>query len=357
MPLGAEDKETARCADLVRLGLDRFLILFVQRGKGATRFKNGFVVRDRAARGQCNEIFLDAHSAHLALGKVLRIAAEHNIGTAPRHVGGNGDSAEFTCLCDDLGFSLVVLRIQHNVCDAVLLQLGGELLALFDRDRTDQDRLPLFVAFEDLRNNRAILARAGLVDRIGIVDADHGAIGRHGDHIEVVNFAELSLLGERRTRHTRELGIETEVILEGDGGKRLGLLLDVDMLLGFNRLVQTVVVPSAGHETTGERIDDDDLAVLDDVVHIALHDAVGADRLVDMVRDGRVFGVGIIIEVEELLRLGNACGGQDDGLCLFVNDIVGVVGDLLGVLLVVGLLDDLLFQRAGKVVRQRIQLG
>ena len=171
------------------------------------------------------------------------------------------------------------------------------------------------------------------------------------------NFAELGLLGECRARHTRELGIETEVILEGDGGKRLGLLLDVDMLLGFNRLVQTVVVPSAGHETTGERIDDDDLAVLDDVVHIALHDAVGADRLVDMVRDGRVFGVGIIIEVEELLRLGNACGGQDDGLCLFVNDIVGVVGDLLGVLLVVGLLDDLLFQRAGKVVRQRIQLG
>ena len=72
------------------------------------------------------------------------------------------------------------------------------------------------MAFENLLYNRAILARAGLVDRVGVVDADHGTVGRHGDHIEVVDLAEFGLLGERRTRHARELGIETEVILEGD---------------------------------------------------------------------------------------------------------------------------------------------
>ena len=55
------------------------------------------------------------------------------------------------------------------------------------------------------------------------------------------------------------------------------------MLLGLDGLMQTLGVPAAEHETAGELIDDDDLAVLDDVVDVAPHDAVRLERLVDVV--------------------------------------------------------------------------
>ena len=52
---------------------------------------------------------------------------------------------------------------------------------------------------------------------------------------------------------------------------------DVHVLLGLDGLMQALGVPAAEHQTAGELIDDDDLAVLDDVVDVALHDAVGLD--------------------------------------------------------------------------------
>ena len=54
-------------------------------------------------------------------------------------------------------------------------------------------------------------------------------------------------------------------------------LLHVHVLLGLDGLMQTLGVAAAEHETAGELVDDDDLAVLDDVVDVALHDAVGLD--------------------------------------------------------------------------------
>ena len=43
------------------------------------------------------------------------IAAQHNVGTATRHVGGNGDHAWATCLGHDVGFASVLFGIEHLV--------------------------------------------------------------------------------------------------------------------------------------------------------------------------------------------------------------------------------------------------
>ena len=115
------------------------------------------------------------------------------------------------------------------------------------------------------------------------------------------------------------------------------------MLLGLNGLVQAVGVPAAEHQTAGELVDDDDLAVLHHVVHVPLHGAVGLQGLVDVVAEGGVAGVGQVLHVEELLGLGDAPGGQRGGLGLLVHDVVRVdVGVLF--LLVVHLDHNLLFQ-------------
>ena len=88
-----------------------------------------------------------------------------------------------------------------------------------------------------------------------------------------------------------ELAVLAEVVLEGDGRERLVLALDLDLLLGLDRLVQAVAPAPAGHQAAGELVDDDDPAVLDHVVDVELEQRVRAQRLVDVVEQRHVDGV------------------------------------------------------------------
>ena len=69
-------------------------------------------------------------------------------------------------------------------------------------------------------------------------------------------------------------------------------MLDLDALLRLDGLMQTLVVAAAEHQTAGELIDNDDLAVTDNIVHIALHDAARLDGLIDIVLERGVLRVG-----------------------------------------------------------------
>ena len=86
--------------------------------------------------------------------------------------------------------------------------------------------------------------------------------------------------------------VHTEVVLEGDSGQRLALGGDLHALLGLDGLMQTLVVAAADHQTAGELVHDDDLTVLDHIVDIPLHYAVGFDSLIDVVGKGHVLGGG-----------------------------------------------------------------
>ena len=56
----------------------------------------------------------------------------------------------------------------------------------------------------------------------------------------------------------------------------------VTCFLGFQRLVQAFGIAAAFHHAAGEFVDDDDLAVPDDVVPVSLEQLVGLQRLVDV---------------------------------------------------------------------------
>ena len=58
--------------------------------------------------------------------------------------------------------------------------------------------------------------------------------------------------------------------------------------------MEALAVPPSEHEAAGELVNNNDLPILDDVVGILLHHAVGLDCLVDVVVDGGVT-VGLII--------------------------------------------------------------
>ena len=141
----------------------------------------------------------------------------------------------------------MMLRVQHGVLDALRLEDFGQLLGLLDRDRTDQDRLALGVAFLNARNDRVDLAALVLVYGIRVVLANDRLVGRDLDDIELIGVAELLLLGQRGTGHAGQLAVQAEVVLEGDGREGLALVLDLDALLRLDGLMQTLVVAAAEH--------------------------------------------------------------------------------------------------------------
>ena len=97
------------------------------------------------------------------------------------------------------------------------------------------------------------------------------------------------------------------------------------MLLGLERLMQSVRIAPARHHAAGKLVDNDDLVVLDDVVLVALEQLVGPQRLLHMVHDRHVLGIIEAFALEEvgssedLLHMLIALLGQRHGALLFVE--------------------------------------
>ena len=100
--LGADDVQAAG-------GLDRLVAL---QPLGLQARLGDFVDFGAVLRFQCGELGLER-------------TAEHDVGTATGHVGGDGDRARATGLGDDVRFALVLLGVEHFVRDAGFASAAG----------------------------------------------------------------------------------------------------------------------------------------------------------------------------------------------------------------------------------------
>src|SRR5712675_1812259 len=167
---------------------------------------------------------------------------------------------------------------------------------------------------------------------VTVVLARHSHVGRDLDDLQAIDLAELCRLGHRRAGHAGQLGIHAEQVLEGDRGQRLVLALDLDLLLGLERLVQAFRVAPAGHHAAGELVDDDDLAVLDDIVYVAGEQLVGPQRLRDVMQH-RDLGRGVeadalgqqAVAAQDILdRLDTGVGQDDRAVLLVLLEMIGL---------------------------------
>ena len=156
----------------------------------------------------------------------LDVAAELNVGAATGHVGGDGERANPARLGDDVGLLLVIAGVEHVVGDRFLLQPRGQELGFLDACGAHQHRLPPLLAVAQQLDDRVPLLARRAVDLVVAVLADAGLVGRDLDHVEAVDVAELRGLGGGGAGHAGELRVHAEVVLEGDRGQRLVLLLD-----------------------------------------------------------------------------------------------------------------------------------
>ncbi len=136
---------------------------------------------------------------------------------------------------------------------------------------------------------------------------------------------ELLGLGVGRAGHAGQLLVEAEEVLVADGGEGLVLLLDLHPLLGLDGLVQAVGPATARHLPAGELVDDDDGAVVDQVVDVALVEGVGPQGLGHVVQPGDVFGVVEVADPKPVLDPVDAGVGQHGRVGLLVDVVVDVL--------------------------------
>src|SRR6185312_13952098 len=132
-----------------------------------------------------------------------------------------------------------------------------------------------------------------------------------------------------------QLVVEPEVVLERDRGEGPALALDAQPLLRLDRLVEALAPAAAGHLAARELVDDDDLAVLDDVVAVPAVQGVRLEGRVEVACEPRVRVVQVL-DAEQLLDLVDALLGGADGLVLEVEEVVAALLLALGPLLELG---------------------
>ena len=232
-----------------------------------------------------------------------------------------------------------------------------EKLGLLDRDRAHEDGLALLALLDDLLDDGLELLALGPVDEVVLVDADHVAVRRDHDDVELVDLVELGGFRVRRARHARELVVHPEVVLERDRGERLVLFLDLDALLRLDRLMEAVRPAASRHEPARELVHDEDLAVPDDVGNVPLVERVRAKRLLAGVEDVDVRRVVEVLDAEEALALRHALLGQRGRVRPLVEEVVA--GRRLVSVLVLDLLalDELRDDPVHLVVDVRLALG
>ena len=300
MALGADDAQAAGSADLLLLLGANLLGL----GQGLGALLVGGVLGSG----------VDAVVAQDVERQEVGVAAQQDVGTTAGHVRGDGDGAQTTGLGDDGGLALVVLGVEDLVLDAAAGQKTGELLGALDGDGADEHRLALGMAGDDVLDHGVELDVDGAVDQVVPVVADDGPVRRDGLHRQLVDLAELGVLGKGGTGHARELLVETEVVLQRDGGQGLVLLAHKHALFGLDGLVQALGPTAAVHDTTRELVDDLDLVAVHHVVLVAVEHELGLERLLQVVHKLARHVAVDVVDAHELLDLAQALLGGRNGV-------------------------------------------
>ena len=175
---------------------------------------------------------------------------------------------------------------------------------------------------------------------------------------------EFRRLGVRRTGHAGELGIQAEVILEGDRGEGLVLGLDGHTLLGLDRLVQPLGPAAARQGAAGELVDDDHLLVAHDVLDIAAVDGVRTQGSVEVMHQHDVLGVIQALALGQKANLAQqhlgllvALLGEVDLLLLLVDGEVAALLIRERFLALLRLLARLALELGDQAVDGVVQLG
>ena len=236
----------------------------------------------------------------------IRISAEQDVGAATCHIRRDRDGAFAPGLGDDLGFTLVVFGVEHVMRNRDPLQSASDQFRVFHGNRADQHRLAMLVTLFDFFDDCVPFFRQSAIDHVRVVLADHRHVRGNYDHIKFVSRMKLSRFGFCRSSHAGKLFVKPEIVLQSDRGEGLILALDLHAFLGFDRLMQSVGPATAFHQTPGEVIDDNYLAILHHVLMIEPIKRVRLQGLLDAMQQFHVRRIVKVADAEQTLGFVHA---------------------------------------------------
>ena len=131
----------------------------------------------------------------------------------------------------------MLLGIKHFVLYLAHVEHLAEQLGYFNRRCTNEHRAALFAQVFNLVDNGSVLFSCRFVHAVVHVVTCDGAVGGNFHHVKFVDVPKLACLGRCSTRHTRQLVVHAEVVLQGYGCEGLRGGLHFDVFFGLNSLM------------------------------------------------------------------------------------------------------------------------
>src|SRR5262245_46895335 len=243
--------------------------------------------------------------------------AQTDVRASAGHVGRDGDRSDGACPGDDLGLSLVVLRVERSACDSGLAQLKGERLGFFNACGADQNGTPRCVRAADLGDERPVFRVFVSEDHVRQVFADARAVRRDGDYFDAVEIFQLFGRGSRRGGHAAELWVMLQEVLQSDRTQDAPARPDRQRFLGFERGLQAVRPAPVVHHSTGEFIHQLYAPIAHDVIDVPQQQRPRVQRLIDLDQQQVIFaGIQIAAPQRRFQAVNSAFGKRDVAVVL-----------------------------------------
>ena len=159
------------------------------------------------------------------------------------------------------------------------LQHLAQKLADFNRCCTNQYRTTCITHRFDFINNGSILFACSLIYAIVKVVAGNRTVCWNFNNVKFVYIPEFPCFCTCCTRHTGQLVIHTEVVLQGNSCKCLCCSFNLDMFLSFNSLMQSIAPTTPFHDTSCLFVDNLYLTVHDNIFVVFIEHGVGFQQL------------------------------------------------------------------------------
>ena len=163
-----------------------------------------------------------------------------------------------------------------------------------------------------------------LVNEVCLVHTNHFAVRRNWNHCKVVGVHQFCGLCLGGSRHSSELVVHAEIVLQRNGGKSLILFLDLYALFGFNGLVDAFTPPTTFKNSTSELVNNFNFTILNDVVLVAVIQNCGLQCNLQLVHQVLLHFVVQIVDAELLLNLFNTGFGWNHYSLVFFYFVIDV---------------------------------
>ena len=253
--------------------------------------------------------------------------AQHNVSTTTCHISSNGNCAVLTSMRNNLCFLFVVLSVQNVMRNTTTFKHCRKFFRLCDRGSTYENRSTGFMTSFDFVNCSFVLSKLSFVDNVRSVGTDHRFVGRNNYNAQTIDFLEFLFFSFSSTGHTSQLVVHTEVVLEGDGCQGLAFTFYFYAFFSFDCLVQAFGEATTKHQTTSEFVNNNNLAIFNNVVTVTVHQSFSFQSTHQLVGEvNTVLGIIHIINAKHFFCFSNTNFSRSYLFSFFVNSVIFAFG-------------------------------